>query len=124
VGSKRITPKPARRAATEPRWLDDVRRRHALRRTQYGLAAGGVLLVWLAVSVAAFVIWTLTFRHGPSPRMALAAFEAVGSGLVAIFVRYGPVLPFRGKPPEEIAAEAFLAGKDVRSDDGKFDLER
>jgi hypothetical protein len=86
--------------------------------------AGGVALAWFAVSIAAFLIWTVTFRHGPSPRAALAGFEAVGTGLVALFVRYGPIYPFRGKPPEEAAAEAFLAGKDVRSDDGVFDLDR
>jgi hypothetical protein len=115
--------KSASHAATNPNWRDDVRRRNNRRRAHYALMAGGVLLAWLAVSLAAFVAWTLTFRHGPSPRAALAAFEAVGSGLVAAFIRYGPIQPFRGKTPEEAAAEAFLAGKDVRSDDGKFDLD-
>ena len=116
--------KPTGQVTSKPNWRDDVRRRNSRRRAQYALMVGGVLLAWLAVSLAAFVTWTLTFRLGPSPRAALAAFEAVGSGLVAAFVRYGPVQPFRGKTPEEVAAEAFLAGKDVRSDDGKFDLEQ
>jgi hypothetical protein len=116
--------KPAGQGTTEPDWRAGVRRRNSRRRAHYTLIAGGVLLAWLAVSLAAFVAWTLTFRHGPSPRAALAAFEAVGSGLVAAFVRYGPVQPFRGKTPEEVAAETFLAGKDVRPDDGKFDLDR
>lgn len=116
--------KPIGHTAANIDWRADVRRRYGLRRIRYILMAGGVLLVWLIVSLAAFVTWTLTFRHGPSPRATLAAFEAIGSGLVAAFVRYGPIQPLRAKPPEEVAAEAFLAGRDVRSDDGKFDLDK
>lgn len=80
-----------------------------------------VLAVWLGLSAAAFWLWLAIFHDGPPPKSALAAFEAVGAGLTALFARYGPAFPMRGRPPEEIAAERFLAGQDVRSDDGDFE---
>jgi len=84
-------------------------------------AASVVLAVWLGLSAAAFGLWWMAFREGPWPDLFLTVFEAIGAVLTAIFARYGPVFPMRGRPPEEIAAERFLARRDVRSDDGDFD---
>lgn len=41
--------------------------------------------------------------------------------LSALFARYGPVQPFKGRAPEEVAADAFFAKQDVRSDDHEFE---
>ena len=105
-------------------WRAEVRARQALRRRRFYLLLAALYVVWFGVAALGHWAWTAAFGYDPSRRDAFAAqtaFALVGEALTVLFIRYGPALPFRGKSPEEEAAAAFLEGRDVRSDDGRFE---
>lgn len=104
-------------------WKTRVRARQAWRRLQM-LVTLLLLAGLMATLVLSFPIgWALVF--GEPPRRIGALFEALmigaGTTLGAIVTRLRLDLPFRGKAPEEAAAEAFFAKEDVRSDDHAFE---
>ena len=102
-------------------WRQAVRRRQKLRRREFFLSLVVMYALWFGLFGVAWFAWAKVFDAAPHPNLALTVFLALGGSLVSAFVRYGPALPFKGKAPEEVAAEAFLAGKDVRYDDGQYE---
>lgn len=78
-------------------------------------------VVWFGSVALALIFWTLIFQRAPSPGMVVAVFVAFGGPLKLAFRRFGPALPMDGEAPEEIAAEAFFADRDVRPDDHRFE---
>jgi hypothetical protein len=85
----------------------------------------GWLAVALAAQTVAILVWWMvakfTFGLGFVPPVFLAGVTTIGTVISAAIAKWVTPLPFKGKAPEEVAAEAFFAGKDVRSDDNRFE---
>lgn len=84
----------------------------------------GWLSVALAVQTVAILIWWFVAKLAlgivPAP-LLLAGVTAIGTIISAGMDKWVAPLPFKGKAPEEAAAEAFFQAKDVRSDDNRFE---
>ena len=104
-------------------WRQEARDRQQTKRREFFLSVIGLYALWFGLSGLGWFAWIKIFHAEPSPRLILSVFVALGGCLVAIFVKYGPALPFQGKAPEEAAAEAFLSGKDVRYDDDTYEAD-
>ncbi|MES2834259.1 MAG: hypothetical protein V4707_06085 [Pseudomonadota bacterium] len=83
------------------------------------------MAVALAIQTVAILIWwlvaKLAFGIVLSGPLFLAGVTAIGTIILAAMSKWVPPLPFKGKAPEEVAAEAFFQAKDVRSDDNRFE---
>jgi len=53
--------------------------------------------------------------------MAVEIMTVTGSVMIVVFSKFIRPLPFRGRAPEEAAAQVFFEGKDVRSSDNEFE---
>lgn len=104
-----------------PSWAKPARRQQTFRRVGFFAAVVGLFVVWFGLTGLAWWLWFAIFGRHPSDALGLAVFGGLEAVLFAGFLRFGPTLPFRGKAPEEAAAEAFLAKSEVRSDDNRFE---
>jgi len=102
-------------------WVRTARRKQSLRRLRFF----GWMAVALAVQTVAILTWWLVAKlvsgfvlSGP---LFLAGVTAVVTVISAAMSKWVAPLPFKGKAPEEAAAEAFFQAKDVRSDDNRFE---
>lgn len=86
------------------------------------LVAASVVLVCIAIDLGALTLWFLIFQTLPGIDAILEFTAAICAVAGAWMLRYGPPFPMKGRPPEEIAAEKFLSGEDVRPDDHRLDL--
>ena len=101
-------------------WVKTARRKQSVRRLRFF----GWLSVALAVQTVAIFIWWLVAKLAPGTVPAplfLAGVTAIGTVIFAAMSKWAAPLPFKGKAPEEAAAEAFFQAKDVRSDDNRFE---
>ena len=78
-------------------------------------------LACLLVAAGALGAWTFVLGW-PGPEAAVSVFTAIWAVGFGLFTRYGAPFPMKGRPPEEVAAERFLAGDDARSDDNRLDF--
>lgn len=85
----------------------------------------GWLTIALAAQTVAILLWWIivkfAFGLGLVPPVFLAGVTTIGTVISAAMAKWVAPLPFKGKAPEEVAAEAFFAGKEVRSDDNRFE---
>lgn len=103
-------------------WQRGARRRQSARRLGFFAALTLFFLTW--IGTAALAGWVYGFAFGPiSERRLAEMFVGIGAVLSAVFLKWGPTLPFAGRAPEEEAARAFFAGEDVRSDDDRFETD-
>lgn len=77
--------------------------------------------------VVLFGLWGLAlvllwpwFHVEPLSGWSLSIFLLIGGAVMVVMDRIGPVPPMPGRTSEEHAADAFFAGRSVRSDDHRF----
>lgn len=103
------------------RWVHDVRRKQSLRRLRFF----GWMTVALVIEIAAMLLWWLVarlfFGVVEMPWVFMMGVTAIGTAISLVFAKVVAPLPFKGRAPEEAAAEAFFKGQDVRSDDHQFE---
>ena len=102
-------------------WQKAVRKQQTARRRAFFLRLALLLVVWFGLAILGWFAWAYLLRSTPPVQGAVAAFAALGGILTALFGHFGPTLPFRGRAPEEVAAQAFLAGGDIRYDDDQYE---
>lgn len=104
-------------------WVKTARRKQSLKRVRFF----GWMAVALAVQTVAILIWwlvaKLVFGFVLSAPLFLAGVTGIGTAILAAMSKWVAPLPFKGKAPEEVAAEAFFQAKDVRSDDNRFEAQ-
>lgn len=102
-------------------WVKTARRKQSLKRLRFF----GWTAVALAVQTVAILVWwlvaKLVFGIVLSAPLFLAGVTAIGTVIFSAMSKWVAPLPFTGKAPEEVAAEAFFQTKDVRSDDNLFE---
>jgi hypothetical protein len=97
-----------------------ARRAQAGRRLSFFAALSLLIVAWFATTALAW--WAHYLALGPpSGARLIVMYLAIGGALSVAFRKWGPVLAFRGRAPEEEAARTFFAREDARSDDHKFE---
>jgi hypothetical protein len=76
---------------------------------------------WFGAAGAGFWAWAEVIGRPPSDGTVKAAILGLGEAVLLFSSRFSPHYPFKGRSPEEVAAEAFLSKEDVRSDDHAFE---
>ncbi|MGZ9101101.1 MAG: hypothetical protein ACXW3O_15490 [Brevundimonas sp.] len=102
-------------------WRERVRRAHRNSRRKYAVASGIAIGTYVTMLGLTMLVWQRLFGRLPSPGLLELIIEPIAAVTLGTFAVFGPRPVIGRTPPEEAAADAFFAGKDVRSDDNKFD---
>lgn len=102
-------------------WRTEARDHQRRERQLFFLKLYGTLGLLLLAEGAFVLAYVSLFGWPARPGVLVAPLGVFLPVLAAVFFRFVRPLPFRGKAPEEAAADAFFAKEDVRSDDHRFE---
>ena len=98
----------------------NVRRKQSLGKLRFF----GWIAVALAVQTVAILVVWLVAKHVYGLVLHatfVAGISTIVTIVLAAMTKWVAPLAFKGKAPEEVAADAFFQAKDVRSDDNRFE---
>jgi hypothetical protein len=102
-------------------WRERIGRDHRRRRRQYAVASSVAVVAYVAMILLTVLGWNRFFGGMIPPGLLEFVIEPIAAVVFGLFAAFGPKPVIGLTSPEEAAADAFFAGKDVRSDDDKLD---